>query len=292
MLQYIIATEDHKDTGKHLHVYLKKPKGKKFDYTGPNCMLTFDVTDISRQTKHHPNIVSSVRSLAAVTKYCTKDGDFITNFYKSGVYSRILACDNWTDAQGLLADEAPRDLCLYGTNIKKNFDAVNAPVLDCTTYFGPAFPLSLHSAFAKSAFVHGTHSLAITGPSGAGKTQFALYLGAHLAGSLDGVLWITHLDGLRARLHKRHSVIIFDDMSFHHMPPTSWIALTDLEQPREIHCRYTNPVIPARVTRIFTSNGRPFVPTSLVPGVSDSTDIPPIFGPSAAVKRRLVELSV
>ncbi len=89
-------------------------------------------------------------------------------------------------------------------------------------------------------------SIIIWGETGIGKTQFAL---SHFMRPL----FISHIDGLR-QFTRMHDGIIFDDMSFKHIPREGQIHLVDTEHDREIHCRYNNAFIPAGIKKVFTTN--------------------------------------
>lgn len=88
----------------------------------------------------------------------------------------------------------------------------------------------------------------ISGPSGIGKTTWAK------AYCQLPALWVTHMDDLRLFRAGFHKSIIFDDMSFCHMPRESQIAIADTQQSRSIHIRYGVARIPAGIQKIFTSN--------------------------------------
>lgn len=90
-------------------------------------------------------------------------------------------------------------------------------------------------------------SMVIMGPSGCGKTQYAL-------GHFENALFVTHNDDLLRFQAGVHDGIIFDDMDFKHMPRTAQIHLTDWDQDRSIHCRYTVARIPRHTKKIFTCN--------------------------------------
>lgn len=66
----VVAREDHKDGGSHLHAYIKLKKKKTFK----NCRF-FDVTE-EGGIIYHPNI-QSARNPYAVIKYVQKDDDYI-----------------------------------------------------------------------------------------------------------------------------------------------------------------------------------------------------------------------
>lgn len=48
--------------------------------------------------------------------------------------------------------------------------------------------------------------------------------------------------------------IIFDDMTFTHIADNHQIHLVDMDNDRDIHCRYTCVKIPAHTPKIITSN--------------------------------------
>ena len=96
-----------------------------------------------------------------------------------------------------------------------------------------------------------TRSLVLIGESGIGKTQFAL-------ACLPDALWCTHMDDLLSFDPQEHKGIIFDDMSFAHMPRTAQIHVSDWDCVRSIHCRYRSATIPAHTPKIFTCNEFPF----------------------------------
>ena len=62
------------------------------------------------------------------------------------------------------------------------------------------------------------------------------------------------MDRLRDYNDKDYEGIIFDDMSFKHIPREGQIHLVDTYDDRDIHCRYSPAFIPAGTPRIITSN--------------------------------------
>lgn len=85
------------------------------------------------------------------------------------------------------------------------------------------------------------------GLPGLGKTEYAKYL-------FPKNCFITHIDDLRSFSVDDHETIIFDDMSFTHLPREAQIHLVDSDNPRSIHVRYGTVRIPQGVTKIFTTN--------------------------------------
>lgn len=90
-------------------------------------------------------------------------------------------------------------------------------------------------------------SLLAIGASGIGKTQLAL-------ATYPKALFVTHIDQLKEFVEGEHEAIIFDDMSFRHLPRTAQIHLVDQDQPRAIHVRYGVATIPAKTPKVFLSN--------------------------------------
>lgn len=70
-----------------------------------------------------------------------------------------------------------------------------------------------------------TRSIVIIGAAGTGKTSWAR---KHVP---KPALFVTHMDVLK-QLTARHKAIVFDDMSFKHLPREGQIAIVDREQPR------------------------------------------------------------
>ena len=87
----------------------------------------------------------------------------------------------------------------------------------------------------------------IWGTTNTGKTQWAIH-------SCRNPLVISNMDELKDFDPLVHDCIIFDDMSFAHMPREAIIHLLDWDLPRSIHCRYFNALIPANTRKIITSN--------------------------------------
>jgi len=91
-------------------------------------------------------------------------------------------------------------------------------------------------------------SLWILGPSGIGKTTWALTYAEKPS------LFVRHLDTLRQYRCGYHQSLIFDDMSFSHLPRQAQIALVDRFHPQQIHIRYSVVNLPANIQKIFLSN--------------------------------------
>jgi len=94
----------------------------------------------------------------------------------------------------------------------------------------------------------------LVGAPGIGKSEFAK---AHF----KTPLFISHIDKLTGFKPKKYDGIIFDDMSFRHLPRETQIAILDWDNDRDIHVRYSTAYIPRHTKKIFTANleeGYPF----------------------------------
>lgn len=109
--KYLIARELHQDAAYHIHAYIEFQT--KQNFTNSRW------ADIE---SYHPNDAGAVRDELAVTKYCKKDGTFISNFYKLDPYYLALQSDKTLEqAMELIKEAKPRDYALYGHTIEKNF---------------------------------------------------------------------------------------------------------------------------------------------------------------------------
>ena len=90
-------------------------------------------------------------------------------------------------------------------------------------------------------------SILVQGPSGIGKTQWAL---AHF----EKPLLVSHMDKLKDFDPESHDGLVFDDMSFNHLHAEAIIHLLDNANDRDLHARYEIASIPAGTKKIFCHN--------------------------------------
>lgn len=93
-----------------------------------------------------------------------------------------------------------------------------------------------------------TKSLIISGDPGVGKTRWAEQ---HFPG---GFLHASDINDLAKFNPDIHTGILFDDMSFTHIPRTCQIHLVDVDDPRSIRILYGTASIPRNTKKIFTTN--------------------------------------
>lgn len=244
VIAYVVAREMHSDgETPHLHVYLKFDK--KVNLNGN--MTRFDLMNNETEEIYHGNY-QTARSAKSVIEYCQKDGDFIADNVNTGQnYESIVKRAKQGDYQGAVDDmweNYPRMMLTNGAQVKENLRSL----VPCV-YQSPHKPETWEIPQQLTDWLEnksGTTALVLNGRSGTGKTSWARTLSSNH-------LFVSHLDQLK-QITPETNLIIFDDMSFAHMPRTAKIHLCDLEQERGIHCRYAVATIPAGVARIFLTN--------------------------------------
>ena len=89
-------------------------------------------------------------------------------------------------------------------------------------------------------------TIVLTGPSGMGKTSWAL---AHF----KNPLLVSTIEDLK-QLKDYHDGVVFDDVNVSHMSVESVIHLLDVKNNRSVRCRYSNARLKKGLNRIFTTN--------------------------------------
>jgi len=108
--KWVVSTERHSDGGTHIHALA----GWDRPFRSRNCRC-FDVGG------HHPNI-SRVRSVSAVHRYVTKDGDFEGNWELESELPTFAKACRAADADQFMAiieAERPRDYILYHDRLER-----------------------------------------------------------------------------------------------------------------------------------------------------------------------------
>ena len=178
--------------------------------------------------------------------YCSKDGNFIEIGVRplpkaksdpNQAFRDAIAAETVEAGLAIIKDQRPRDFLLYFDSLERNLKRAKQE-----PFIGRFTP----GDFNRPLELLGETSQLFTGPSGIGKTQFAI---CHFSRPLV----VSHIDQLR-QLSPDHDGIVFDDMSFTHWPIESVIHLLDMDLPRNLHVRYGTVCIPANTKKIFTHN--------------------------------------
>jgi len=226
----IVGQEAHQDGQPHLHAVITWEKKKNiknaryFDFKG-----------------FHPS-VEAVRNLDAAKNYCKKDKDFIEEHFNQedfDCYSRAKDMDYQSFMTACLKRKVPFQYAADAVKRRNDIHTINEWDGKGTIAF------QIEHDWATRTHV------CIYGEAGRGKTVWAKKYAPKPA------LWITHLDGLKKYDPALHKSIIFDDISFKHIPITAQIHVVDFDNPRDIHIRYGVVTIPAEVPKIFCCNEVP-----------------------------------
>lgn len=234
----VVSKEEHQDGNTHFHalVQFKKKKdlrnNRYFDFS--QC---------------HPNI-QATESVAAWTRYIKKDGDFIEEGARD------------EDVFALCGEMEKRQFVNYCITQKIGFAFMEL----VWSTMHPSRSLATIEKFTGGgtmcpdiAFFRyddfRAKVLVLEGPTGCGKTTWAL---KHAP---KPTLIINHQDMLRKEFDPTyHKSIIFDDMSFTHMPREAQLHLVEQRYSAQVHCRYAPAIIPPGTVKIFTCNIYPFSP--------------------------------
>nr|WAE42549.1 MAG: replication associated protein [Cressdnaviricota sp.] len=237
-----IAREMHESGDFHIHAVVEF----KDRVRGP-CSTVFNILD------YHPNI-QIPRNWNACLAYVRKDNDFI-NFGDATAPSKSKK-DSLFDVANTMAHNDYFDYC---RNENIQFAYAQLAWSNRNSMF------TLNSSGSRKGTIRfdlGCLSLeqeeddirciVITGSTGIGKTT-------HVREQCrKPALFVTHMDGLR-KLRPEHQSIVFDDMSFLHVPREAQIQLVDRSVARQIHVRYGIVEIPEGIQKIFTANQEPFI---------------------------------
>jgi len=235
--EIIVGRENHADGTPHLHAFIRFLK--KFS---TKSQTVFDFRQF------HPNI-QPAKNIHAVKNYVKKDGNYIEY------------ADLAEDAEDII--EVCRSM-LYSEWLNhclrkkipfpymKEVWAISH-LNELTTirdFIMPTGGTICEELMSWEPTLNASNLL--IGPSGIGKTL------ACLQKSPKPTLLISHLDGLRDFSPSLHQSIIFDDMSFTHLPLQAQIHIVDSHCPRLLHRRYGTTLVPAGITKFFTCNTNPF----------------------------------
>lgn len=243
--EYIVAEELHKDGESHIHVYLRLCKR----INTVNCRY-FDLEGLEetngRKPIYHPNL-GSARSPKNVIRYCTKDGNYLTNFH-------FEIGDPWKDALNLAREGKVEEACnLLATKKTRDWLMAQERILSALQWEAREKTAETHDHFLTLEEDYWPipswnrrKTLIIYGRAGMGKTELAKHL-------LPRGFVVSDLDDLKEFDAKKHDGVIFDDCPISRLSPEEQIHLIDTDIRRTFKNRYKNAVFPKGTPRIFTT---------------------------------------
>jgi hypothetical protein len=261
---YIIAEEEHKDGGRHLHVVLQFLN--RFHCRHAN---TFDIEGV------HPNI-QVVRSLRATCRYARKDGNYI----ESGTLScsecpiELARRGDVSAAREAFIAKYPLQYIVRKPQVDQNLRSIatESKALEDPPFSRDSFKVPDAVAEWDRSY-RLSKTLVLSGPGSLGKTSLAKALlpGGFFAPSVESIK--TCQDFSRG--------IILDDATFGGWTPALIRNLLDRTEPRALAARYHDVAIPAGVPMIICTNDcKPFDVSCL--GLQDFNE----YG--EAISRRVV----
>lgn len=232
--EYYIVQETHKeekDCAFHIHVWFKfsaKPNIKTPKY--------FDVQG------YHPNVKKASKNW--IFNYLKKqDNNPLTNIDEG--YVQLAKEGKINEAMEQFAFMHPKEFVINYDKVKKNISLLGKRKRTDHVYEFTGEVVD---------WDHDQKSLLVIGKSGCGKTEWAKsFVTHHLKKTY---LRCTHIDSLKK--YDGEDFIIWDDVSFSHMPRETQIHIAEVRNAREIHCRHACADIPPGICNIFLNNEYPF----------------------------------
>lgn len=230
----LIAVERHQDGTPHLHALFQF--NAKLRTRNPGFL---DVLG------YHPN-VQVPRNLAATSSYIKKDGSWEefgsrTKSEESEDYFQVCRNSNKEDwITYCIQHKIPH---AYMREVWSMCNQVNT-----ITEWDMKGEIDIRLLCYEWKDLYFGKAIVLKGPTGIGKTSWAK------KEAPKPCLMINHMDALKEFKPEYHKSIIFDDMSFMHLPREAQIMIVDSQNPRQIHVRYGIVNIPAGIPKIFTCN--------------------------------------
>lgn len=265
--KYFIAQEDHEvppgvdsetgelQTQKHIHAYLSFNK-KEY--------VRFSKLSLTANDKEYRGNYQACRDPVAVVKYCSKDGDYITNFseeelkklFEQGAAQKLSFADVIADAKKgkikaayeTFVKVAPRDAILRGPGaIKANLEAMSTVAANQ----GDKPQHKFKDLPSLRRWDPTKYCLVIVGGSGWGKTQLAKSL-------FNSPFLCTNQDQLAKFSPEKYDGIIFDDWNFQEKSNEYIVHLLGVEESVGVNVKYGTAPIPAGFPRVVTRVHLPF----------------------------------
>lgn len=240
-IRVLVCSEEHEDGGLHRHAYVEY--NHRININNPRF---FDFGSF------HAN-VQACQNVHAWINYIKEDGHFEEWNAQPASQETLtmraanMAADDyfeWCLNNRIPYGYAQRAHSAVRSTVNEiTYDSENNPFLELN--------LPLERELSNFRIINNLTNV-IVGPSGCGKT-FYCFRNLPMP-----ILLISHIDDLRYLDATRHKSILFDDMSFTHLPLQAQIHICDRVLGRSIHRRYGTTLIPPSIVLAVTCNDIPF----------------------------------
>lgn len=242
-----LAKETHQSGEPHIHAVFK--------FTGRFQSRDVGVFDYKER---HPNI-QSARNPGACLQYCAKEGQYQDyGAVPTGTRKRArLELDRVFElAKGADKAEFNKEAMQAGLSFQWAKELWESEHKDKSRTIPVDYTADMSREHAQLHLLGPASSnqvvTVITGPTGCGKTSWAKRV------CKKPGLFCRHLEDLKLFEVGYHQSIIFDDLTFSHLPRDTQLYLVDMNDPITLHVRHTVIRLPAGIERIFTNNHFPF----------------------------------
>lgn len=229
----IICREPHEDGNMHIHACIKF-KNKinvknvnKFDFQG-----------------RHPNL-GKIRNWDAACNYCRKESDFQEWNLSNQSFAIYTQVSDFSDRKEFFQKCVDKKIPFQYA--KDAWDS-NLKLLNTINEDTPILGTITSENLRNFTMPTERKSLWIKGTTGIGKTTWAK------KNAKKPSLFIRHMDQLRYFQPGFHQSLIFDDMSFLHLPREAQIHILDQDDVSALHLRNVIATIPPGTQKIFLSN--------------------------------------
>lgn len=231
ILKYIVAKETHADGGTHVHVYLQLDKRASISSSS-----FFDIFD------QHGNY-QSCRSPSSVKEYCTKDDNFISNFFRTKVtWADVHGAETEEEFRAKLAQADPKSAVVFHDRI----DSYVAKRYNNQHAWTPQYPRESFRGigdindFIQDELTETTgrgKALVIQSPSGYGKTEAVRTIlhsldvkYVYMSNIFNAKEFPPQLDGIR--------FLVFDDFDLEQFFRWSWKAFFGCQREFTVTDKY------------------------------------------------------
>lgn len=237
---YVVCEEKHDDGTPHLHMWYALTKACQILDT----RKTLSLEDTVNGGLHNGHW-EACRSNRKCKAYCEKGGVYITNQDWNIMRAAVVAAQagQRDEAFQMVVRADPRMALTRAAQLK---DSISVLAAQEKKSDGTEYTVFINVPVQMTKWNRKVHALWLEGPSGYGKTEFAL-------SQFKNPLMVRHLDILK-KLKDDHDGVVFDDLNMQGWPREECIHLCDLKHDSGTNVKHGCVTLPRGLARIFTSN--------------------------------------